>query len=217
MHKELFDCQTKSAIIKWNKSYSQIKQAILIYCTLIDRYEDKSKYQLLSRGTTNLLLPGYPVNKCFIPNSISDNNAMDRQRVCSPCLLCRLRVSRFLLSIRKITRICNVHYRVCANESKGLKFREKYIASLVNSTWDVNSLLKYFITYSNMNSFIGYINNTMIILTIYFNSHMRIDEQINNIIPCWIHVFIQDRGAYKHKNALLFFFFYLQLFSRINT
>jgi hypothetical protein len=36
--------------------------------------------------------------------------------------------------------------------------------------------------------------------TIYFNSHMRIDEQIINIIPKWIHVFIQDRGAYKHKN-----------------
>jgi hypothetical protein len=50
-------------------------------------------------------------------------------------------------------------------------------------------------SYSNMMSFIGYINNTMIKLTIYFISLMRIDEQITNIIPLWIHVFIQDRGA----------------------
>jgi hypothetical protein len=49
--------------------------------------------------------------------------------------------------------------------------------------------------YSNMTSFIGYIHNTMIKLTIYFNSLMRIDEHITNIIPLWIHVFIQDRGA----------------------
>ena len=50
-------------------------------------------------------------------------------------------------------------------------------------------------SYSNMTSFIGYINNTMIKLAIYFNSLMRIDEQITNIIPKLIHVFIQDRGA----------------------
>jgi hypothetical protein len=56
--------------------------------------------------------------------------------------------------------------------------------------------------YYNMTSFIGYINNTMIKLKIYFNSHMRIDEQIRNIIPQWIHVFIHDRGAYKHKNVI---------------
>jgi hypothetical protein len=36
--------------------------------------------------------------------------------------------------------------------------------------------------YSNMTSFIGYIHNTMIKLTIYFNSLMRIDEHITNII-----------------------------------
>ena len=43
-------------------------------------------------------------------------------------------------------------------------------------------------SYSNMTCFIGYINNAMIKLTIYFNSLMRIDEQITNIIPLWIHV-----------------------------
>ena len=40
-----------------------------------------------------------------------------------------------------------------------------------------------FVEYSNMTSFIGYINHTLIKLTIYFNSHMHIDEQIKNIIP----------------------------------
>jgi len=40
-----------------------------------------------------------------------------------------------------------------------------------------------FILYSNMMSFIGYINNTMIKISIYLNSHMHIDEQIINIIP----------------------------------
>ena len=61
---------------------------------------------------------------------------------------------------------------------------------------------------SNMMSFIDYINNTMIKLTIYFNSHVRIDEQITNIIPKWIHVFIQDGGAYKHKNARIVSYLY---------
>ena len=68
---------------------------------------------------------------------------------------------------------------------------------------------------SNMTSFIGYLNDTMIKLTIYFNSHMRIDEQITNIILYWIHVFIQNRGAYKHKNARIISF--PILFSGINT
>jgi hypothetical protein len=54
---------------------------------------------------------------------------------------------------------------------------------------------------SNITSFIGYINDEMIKLTIYFNSQKRIDEHITNIIPYWMHVFVQDRGAYKHKNV----------------
>ena len=58
------------------------------------------------------------------------------------------------------------------------------------------------VLYSSMTSFIVYINNTVINLLIYFNSHMLIDQQIINIIPEWIHVFIQDRDAYiKHKNS----------------
>ena len=54
------------------------------------------------------------------------------------------------------------------------------------------------IYYSNMTFFIGCINNTAIKLPIYFNSHVRINEQIIDIIPKLIHVFIQDYGAYKH-------------------
>jgi hypothetical protein len=41
----------------------------------------------------------------------------------------------------------------------------------------------YLFIYSNMTSFIGYVNNPMIKLTIYFNSLKRIYEQITNIIP----------------------------------
>jgi hypothetical protein len=37
--------------------------------------------------------------------------------------------------------------------------------------------------HDKMTSFIGYINNNVIKLPIYFNSHMRIDEQIINKIP----------------------------------
>jgi hypothetical protein len=41
---------------------------------------------------------------------------------------------------------------------------------------------------------------------------MCIDEQITNVIPHWIHVFIQDRGACKHKNSHIVFF--TSIFSR---
>jgi hypothetical protein len=34
-----------------------------------------------------------------------------------------------------------------------------------------------------MTSFIGYVNKTEMKLLIYFNSHMRIDQQIINTIP----------------------------------
>ena len=40
---------------------------------------------------------------------------------------------------------------------------------------------------SNMTSHIDYINNTVIKPLIYFNSHMRIEEQIIHIIPKRIH------------------------------
>ena len=52
-----------------------------------------------------------------------------------------------------------------------------------------------------MTSFIGYmyINNTVIKLTIYSNSHMRIVWQIKDMISTWLYVLsiIQDSGAYK--------------------
>jgi len=43
---------------------------------------------------------------------------------------------------------------------------------------------------------------------------MRIDEQITNIISKWIYVFIQDRGAYKNKNARIVFNLYFFYFLR---
>ena len=55
----------------------------------------------------------------------------------------------------------------------------------------------------NIENLIGYINNTVKKLPIYFNSDMRIDEEIVNIIPKLIHVFTQDSGAYKHKSCFL--------------
>ena len=45
-----------------------------------------------------------------------------------------------------------------------------------------------------MTSFISDINNAVIKLQIYLNSHMRIVWQIKGIILMWIYVFIQDRG-----------------------
>ena len=57
---------------------------------------------------------------------------------------------------------------------------------------------------STMPSFIGYLNNTVIKLPIYFNSQMHIDEQIIDIIPKLIRVFVQVRGAYiKHNNSCI--------------
>ena len=54
--------------------------------------------------------------------------------------------------------------------------------------------------YSNIATFIGYINKS----PIYFNLHMHIDEQIISIIPKWIQLFIQYCGAYiKHKNSCI--------------
>jgi hypothetical protein len=42
----------------------------------------------------------------------------------------------------------------------------------------VHNVMLFVAIHSNMTSFIGYMNNTMIKPTIHFNLHMRIDEQI---------------------------------------
>ena len=65
----------------------------------------------------------------------------------------------------------------------------------VTNTMSIDLLLN--LLYSNMTSFICHINNTTIKLPLYFNSLMRIDEQIINIIS----EFILDRDAYKHNNS----------------
>jgi uncharacterized Fe-S radical SAM superfamily protein PflX len=62
----------------------------------------------------------------------------------------------------------------------------------------------------NIENLIGYINNTVKKLPIYFNSDMRIDEEIVNIIPKLIHVFTLDSGAYKHKNCFLTYHFFCE-------
>ena len=52
-----------------------------------------------------------------------------------------------------------------------------------------------------MISFLGCIYNTVVKLLIYINPHLRIVEEIINIIPEQIHVFIQYRSAQKQSNA----------------
>lgn len=47
----------------------------------------------------------------------------------------------------------------------------------------------------------GYMNNTVIKLPIYTNSHTSIGGQIINIIPKEIHVFIHRRRAYKQRHS----------------
>ena len=47
----------------------------------------------------------------------------------------------------------------------------------------------------------GYMNNSVIRPLIYFNSHMGIDKHIIHISFKLIHVFMQDHGTNKHKNA----------------
>jgi hypothetical protein len=44
-------------------------------------------------------------------------------------------------------------------------------------------------------------NDAVIKLPIYLNLYLRIVEHIINVIQNLFHVFIQDRGAYKYKNA----------------
>ena len=50
-----------------------------------------------------------------------------------------------------------------------------------------------------MISFNGCIYNTVVKLLIYINPHLRIVEEIINIIPGQIHAFIQYRSAQKQK------------------
>ena len=56
---------------------------------------------------------------------------------------------------------------------------------------------RVFVRYSNMTSFMGYVNYAVIKLSIYFNSHVRIVGQIMEVITEWFYVFIQDRCSHK--------------------
>ena len=68
---------------------------------------------------------------------------------------------------------------------------------------DFSLIIWLFIWNSTMTSFNDYINTIVIKHLIYFYSHMRITEQIINIIPKWFHAFIKDHGAYKHNNTCI--------------
>jgi hypothetical protein len=59
-------------------------------------------------------------------------------------------------------------------------------------------LLAYFMDNSNTTCFIGYVNNAVIKLMIYFTSHMLIARQIMNIIPEWFHVSIYRTIVYTN-------------------
>ena len=62
--------------------------------------------------------------------------------------------------------------------------KEKYIIVKRRHIEYINKVsLWLFDSNPNVISFSGYVNNTVIKLPIYFNSHLRIYEQIINIIP----------------------------------
>ena len=55
--------------------------------------------------------------------------------------------------------------------------------------------------HDKMTSFIGYINNNVIKLPIYFNSHMRIDEQF---ITNFLSKFMYSDSTVVHTNINIF-------------
>jgi len=60
-----------------------------------------------------------------------------------------------------------------------------------------------------MTSFIGYINNALIKLPIYFISHMRIVEEISSIVPfslfpLYILICIRKNAEVDHLSTLTF-------------
>jgi len=67
---------------------------------------------------------------------------------------------------------------------------------------------------SNMSSFIGYINNAVIKLRIYFSSHMGIVKQIININSKRFHAFI---WTVVHTNIKMLVLFLCMLISEKNT
>jgi hypothetical protein len=67
---------------------------------------------------------------------------------------------------------------------------------------------------SNMSSCIGYINNAVIKLRIYFNSHMDIVKQIININSKRFHAFIWTA---LHTNIKMLVLFLCMLISEKNT
>jgi hypothetical protein len=94
----------------------------------------------------------------------------------------------------------------------------------INYTLHVTPIVKYRLTphyvnkhNSNITSFFSYINNTVIKLPIYCNSHMRIVELIINIIPKWFHAFIKMEGILIEAKLLSLHWFLISflVFGRV--
>ena len=67
--------------------------------------------------------------------------------------------------------------------------------------------------YSNITSFIGYVNNAVIKLPIYFNSHMHIFRQIKSSFLCdFVHLYY--RTVVHTIIKMLFCFFIYSFFSK---
>ena len=69
---------------------------------------------------------------------------------------------------------------------------------------------------SNMTSFIGYINYSMIKLTIYFNSHMCI-AVTNKLQTSFLSKFMYLYRTMVHANIKMSILFFTYIFYRINT
>ena len=92
----------------------------------------------MSRGTKNLPLAKYSVNKCFIiPNNIRD------ELIAMLFFVVVCRFQDFSLAYRKNPENSEFHYHISTNESTGLSILRKYILSPVYSTGEGNSLLDY--------------------------------------------------------------------------
>ena len=99
----------------------------------------------------------------------------------------------FLVFVFAFFNIITMHSKYCYFMDKKGKQTKRQKGYIISRFVDHNVTLKSgspsvdisvrIVINSNMTSFIGYVNNTIIKLTIYFNSHMRIDEHITIIIP----------------------------------
>ena len=89
------------------------------------------------------------------------------------------------------------------------------IHSITNVQFMNYCVVRLIVIYSHMISSNGCIYNTVINLLIYINPHLRIVEEIINIIPEQIHVFIQY--VVHRSKTMLVLFLRILLFPKIKT